>query len=99
MAQKYTVTQLPQDLSPNEYCKVYNYGSCRVIVGQEPAGWHLSISHHRRLPTWEEVREARYHFVPDEITMAMILPPKSQYVNMHRWCFHLWQTEGEHGTI
>lgn len=95
MVQKYTVTEITADFIPNNYCKVYKFGSCRVIVGQEPAGWHLSISHHRRLPTWEELREARYQFVPDEVTMAMILPPKSQYVNVHEFCYHLWEIEGE----
>lgn len=95
MAQKYPITQLTPDLSPNEYCRVYKYGSCRVIVGQEPIGWHLSISHHRRLPTWEEVREARYQFVPGDLTMAMILPPKEQYVNIHNFCFHLYEIEGD----
>jgi hypothetical protein len=95
MAQKYPITELDRRLSPNEYCKVYKYGSCRVIVGQEPVGWHISISHHRRLPTWEEVREARYQFVPNEVTMAMMLPPKEHYVNIHEFCFQLYEVKDE----
>lgn len=82
--------------SPIPHCKAYKFGTCQVVVGQEPGiGWHMSISHHRKNPTWEEIRDARYHFVPDEVTMAMILPPKSQYINLHSYCFHLHEIEGE----
>jgi hypothetical protein len=69
------------------------FGRCKVIVGQEPVvGWHMSISHHNQNPTWKEIRDARYHFIPDEITMAMFFPPKAEYVNIHEFCFHLFQS-------
>jgi hypothetical protein len=76
----------------------------RVIVGREPIGpagavqWHMSISStwvecHRatpdRYPTWDEVAEARERYLPDELTFAMILPPRSEYVNLHATTFHL----------
>lgn len=70
-----------------------------VICGQEPLGpkgelrWHLSVSHAKRNPTWEEIRDLRYLLVPDEVTMAMFLPPRDQYVNLHRFCFHLYECE------
>ena len=64
--------------------------------------WHLSMSHRSsqlvgvggrplpgRLPTWEEIKEARYRFCPDEIYMAMILPPMAEYVNVHPTTMHL----------
>lgn len=63
--------------------------------------WHLSMSHRSnlngpnglpipgRIPTWEEIKEARYRFCPDEVYMAMILPPKSEYVNLHPTTMHL----------
>lgn len=80
-------------------------GHLSVLVGREPAGddggllWHLSISHRRskppfppgRYPRWDEIRDARYRFVPDEITMAMLLPPKAEYINVHETTFHLWE--------
>lgn len=61
--------------------------------------WHLSISHRTntappqpgRYPTWDEIREARERFVPDEVTVAMFLPPKGEYVNLHVTTFHLWE--------
>ncbi|MFT8930045.1 MAG: hypothetical protein ABF969_11985 [Sporolactobacillus sp.] len=79
---------------PVPYCKAYKFGRCNVLVGQEPnVGWHLSISHHRVNPTWGEIRDARYQFVPDGVQMAMFLPPKKEYVNIHEHCFHLFETK------
>jgi hypothetical protein len=69
----------------------HRIGECLVMVSYEPNGWHLSISHQSRNPTWEEIRNARYELVPDNVTMAMLLPPKAEYVNVHKFCFHLYQ--------
>ena len=81
---------------------------CGVIVGLEPAKkapagvwlpeselnlWHLSISHPDRYPTWDEIADARYALIPDDVTMAMLLPPSGEYVNAHEHCFHLWQID------
>lgn len=82
-------------------------GHLSVFVGREPTGlangdrvllWHLSISHRTcdtlqpgRYPTWDEIREARERFIPDDVTAAMLLPPSSEYVNVHDTTFHLWQ--------
>ena len=75
-------------------------GHLTVIVGKEPnVGWHMSISHRTnhaeprpgRYPKWGEIKEARYRFVPADVTMCMILPPPDEYVNMHETCFHLWE--------
>lgn len=81
--------------------KTLKDGHLTVIVGREPEGWHLSISHrtnHRaprpgRYPRWGEIKEARYRFVPADVTMCMILPPPEEYVNVASTCFHLWEHE------
>lgn len=62
-----------------------------LIQRIEPDGWHLSISHPQRYPTWDEIHAARYGLLPDEVTMGMLLPPRGEYVNIHPNCFHLWQ--------
>jgi len=81
---------------PAPFCRAYKWGDVRVIVGEEPGiGWHLSISTTYRNPTWEEIRAARYDFIPDKVTMAMMLPPRAEYVNIHDFCFHLHQVPGE----
>jgi hypothetical protein len=69
-------------------------------------GWHLSISHRSntivstmgrpapgRLPTYDEIKEARYRFVPDGLYMAMILPPKDEFVNVHPTTMHLYRID------
>lgn len=79
----------------NPLCDWFQCGVLRCFVGREPAGWHLSISTPHRNPTWEEIKGARYEFCPHDITMAMILPPTSEYVNLHSFCFHLHQIPNE----
>lgn len=67
--------------------------SLRVYVSREPYAdgwrWHLSISHPDRYPTWDEIAGARYDLLPDGCTLAMLLPPRAQYVNAHPNVFHL----------
>lgn len=55
--------------------------------------WHLSIAHEHRYPTWDEIADVRYALVPDDVTMAMLLPPPGEYVNANEHCFHLWQVD------
>jgi len=73
--------------------KAYAKGDLRIWISREIYAnglrWHLSISTTTRYPTWDEIRDARYALLPDDITMAMLLPPKGEYVNVHPNCFHL----------
>ena len=78
--------------------KAFRKGELRIMIGQQVMGdirsggrlrWHMSISCANRYPVWDEIRDARYALLPDEITMGMFLPPKAQYVNVHPNCFHL----------
>lgn len=71
----------------------YHYGECSVIVSNDAGRWHLSIAHSSRYPTMDEIRDARYMFIDDNLHMAMIYPPRSEYVNIHNNCFHLWEIE------
>lgn len=73
-----------------ERCGAFMFGECSVIVGLE-AGWHLSIAHPKRNPTYDEIKEARYKFLPDDVHMAMIFPPRREFINVHSHCFHLWE--------
>ena len=73
----------------------YRWGDLSVCVGdpKEEGAWHISISHPYRYPNWNEIYQAWYDLVPDAalITGAIILPPKSEYVNLHPNCFHVHQ--------
>lgn len=62
---------------------------------EDGGGWHLSMSHPSRYPTWDELADARYKFIPDRVTMAMIAPPRKEFVNLHNTCLHLWEIQPE----
>lgn len=76
-------------------------GHLTVFVSRDDGLFHLSISHRTndhppvpgRYPTWDEIKEARYLFAPAEVTMAMLLPPESEFVNVHETTFHLWEVK------
>ncbi len=76
---------------------MFRKGPVQVLVSgdqeRSEIGWHISVACPDRHPTWEEMRDARYALIPDNIYMVMILPPKSQYVNRHEHCFH-WHEAG-----
>jgi hypothetical protein len=71
--------------------RAYIMGACLIIVGHSTSGWHLSMSCASRYPTWDELAKARYELIPDEVTMAMLLPPQTEYVNLHPTTLHLWE--------
>lgn len=54
-------------------------------------GWHMSISHPERYPTWDEVAKAWYELVPDADNRvgAMILPKREDYISIHNYCFQV----------
>lgn len=73
----------------------YAWGDCIVHVAKENGLWHISISVPYRYPNWDEIYTAWYDLVPDaqNINGAIILPRKSEYVNIHPNCFHVHQLE------
>lgn len=77
-------------------------GYLEAFASPDEEGFHLSICHKTmtnrpgRYPTWDEIYDARYRFAPLDKTMAMLLPPQDEYVNIHATTFHLWELrEGE----
>jgi hypothetical protein len=92
----YTEIEAPRVIGglPAVYNKAFARGEVRVWVSRDvyadgSVRWHLSISCKSRYPTWDEIHDARYALLPNDITVAMILPPKEEYVNLHPNCFHL----------
>lgn len=73
--------------------RVFTSRGLIVKISTDDGRRHLSISHARRYPTWNEIRDARYDLLPDVPCMAMILPPREDYVNLHPNCFHLWEID------
>jgi len=69
-----------------------------VIVGfdKEQDGYiwaHFSIAHKKRLPTWDEFRDAKYIFLGD-LKAVLVLPAKKDYVNINPHVLHLFACIG-----
>lgn len=87
------VPMLP-DLVPHVEVGTKRYtigGNLQVLVGWSPSGWHLSISHGRRYPSWDEIAHARDKLLPEGKTFVMVFPTPEEYINLHSYCFHLWE--------
>jgi hypothetical protein len=76
--------------------RAYTMSGCRILVSQQRAGWHLSVSRGDRLPSWEDVRDARYALIPDDAVMALLLPPRDEYVNVHEFCLQAYEIPREY---
>lgn len=96
LAHEWQQASLPADVAkistPGTKLFYSRTSKCKVLVSRtNVAGWHLSISHPFRYPSWDEIKAARYALVPDEARMTMDLPPSSEFVNVHPNCFHLYE--------
>jgi len=91
--------QLPDFDMGGEVARVFQCGPIRVLISREYGFWHLSISRPDRYPNWNEIRDTRYELLPDNCTMAMMLPPKEEYVNLHKNCFHLHEVNLQTNSI
>ncbi len=69
----------------------FKMGRCRIMVSIDNGKWHLSISTPDALPSYKEIKAARYKYLPDEIYAAEIFPPKKEFVNCHPYTRHLWE--------
>ncbi len=73
-------------------------GHLSAIVSIDGGEWHLSVSHRLnvkpflpgRIPTFEEVKDARYALLPGDVTVAMLFPPADQWVDVHPTTLHLY---------
>jgi len=58
----------------------------------ENDGWeHVSVSADKRCPTWEEMCFVKDLFWDEHELAVQYHPPKSDYVNFHPFCLHLWR--------
>ena len=59
-------------------------------------GWeHLSVSTQSRCPTWEEMCKFKDMFFNEEEACVEYHPKKSDYVNLHPHCLHIWRPLNE----
>ena len=77
------------------------FGSCVVpgphardlrVIFSDGEGWeHVSVSTPTRTPNWAEMCFVKSLFWDDDDTVIQFHPPKSEYVNNHAFCLHLWR--------
>lgn len=62
------------------------------IIASSGEGWeHVSISHKHKTPSWKTMSELKDLFFEEEERVVQYHPPKSEYVNNHENCLHLWK--------
>lgn len=69
----------------------------RIICAPTDEEWqHVSVSRGDRCPTWEEMCFVKDLFWGEDACIIQFHPPKSDYVNCHKYCLHLWRwTKGD----
>lgn len=73
---------------------IFNYKGYEVrCQASEGLGWrHVSVTINRnRTPSWEIMNYVKDLFWDAEDCVVQFHPPKSEYVNNHENCLHLWQ--------
>lgn len=56
---------------------------------------HVSVSTVGRCPNWPEMDLIKRLFWDDEETVMQLHPPRSQWINQHPFCLHLWKPIGQ----
>ncbi len=70
-----------------EKLKIIASGAHEISEGWE----HVSISCVGRCPTWDELCFIKDLFWEPEECVIQFHPPKSEYINHHPFCLHLWK--------
>lgn len=67
-----------------------------MIVASDGEGWeHVSVSTVVRTPTWEEMCFVKNLFWDEEDEVIQFHPKRSEYVNCHPHCLHMWKPVGK----
>jgi len=59
---------------------------------EDGTGWeHVSVTCQNRPPNWAEMCFVKDVFWAENECVVQYHPPKSEYVNCHPYCLHLWK--------
>lgn len=62
------------------------------VIATDEGGWeHVSVSLPKRCPNWSEMCHIKSIFWDDDDTVMQLHPPRSEWVNNHQYCLHLWR--------
>jgi hypothetical protein len=71
------------------------HGQTAFAIASDGAGWeHVSVSRTDRCLTWDEMCQVKAMFWGEDDCVMQFHPPKSEYVNNHPFCLHLWRPIG-----
>ena len=82
--------------SGNGFFKVFVGGKSFLVIASDGGGWdHVSVTtrNGKRCPTWEEMCAIKDMFFYPEECVVQYHPAKSEYVNIHEHCLHLWRPQ------
>lgn len=84
--------------SGNGMFKVYVGGKSYFVIASDGGGWdHVSVSpaigRRSGCPSWDVMCAIKDLFFDEEETVIQYHPPKSEYVNNHPNCLHLWRPQ------
>jgi hypothetical protein len=61
-------------------------------IEEDGKNWvHLSVSRKNSMPTWGELVDIKEIFLGKNAVAIQVLPPRSEWVNIHPFCLHLYQ--------
>jgi len=64
------------------------------VICSDGLGWdHVSVSLKNRVPNWKEMSFIKSLFWDEDETVIQFHPKKSEYVNNHENCLHLWKSQ------
>jgi hypothetical protein len=87
--------------SGDESCGVFQVPSpidqaALMILASSGGGWdHVSVSHTNRCPNWPEMSHIRTLFFRNEECVMQLHVPKSEHINAHPFCLHLWRPQAQ----
>lgn len=69
----------------------------KAILSRDPMPsgllWHLSVSGPNRLPSWDELKHAKYRLVHANVAMVLLFPRSNvPYMDLHQYCLHLYES-------
>jgi hypothetical protein len=66
-----------------------------TIIFSDGLGWeHVSVSTPNRVPNWAEMCFVKNLFWSPDDVVVQFHPARSEYVNDHPFCLHLWRPCG-----
>lgn len=63
----------------------------RVIISNGEGWEHVSVSRRKRMPSYEDMARAKSIFFEEEDCVMQLHVPKSEHINHHPYCLHLWR--------